>query len=254
MELRRLLSGRFFLLLGFAGIAYWNFQTDHAIAGTLILAVVLSVGIVWFQQTPAFTPFRVHILALRPLLFEFKLATEEQLKTANEARKPKGSEPAAEGDDDPDIYTTPGHSVLYEGVRFTVLKAPSEGSGLVFWDDFDTFSTDIDQEFWFAEFQRPVALPLLGSEKDCPGVHLGWTHEGLVISVIDSADREEYTREYNKRRAALIPWQEFSIGGWRSAKRRDAAMIKNGWSREEHLNGRLQELRHKYCEVHWNFI
>ena len=263
MLFRRLLSGRFFLLLIFGGIAYWNFQTGHPVTGTVILAVVLSVAILWVPQPPAFMPFRIHIRPMRPFLFEFKMTTEEQLDAAmaRPSEQPGRTEPDEkaediddkhedEEDDEGPWFVTPGHSLLRQGACLTMLKPPSLDG------DFKTFSTGIDREFWFAELSRPASRRLLSSDKDCPGMHLAWTHEGLVISAVDTANHEEYTHGHTKRRAALIPWQEFGIGGWHF-KKREALMLKNGWCREEDpdgIRGGLEELHHKYFDVYWNFI
>lgn len=266
MGFRRLLTGRFFLLLIFGAISYWNFQAGHTVAGTVILAVVLSVAILWVSQPLEFTPFRIRIQPMRPFLFEFKMTTEKQLDAAmTRAAKPPSLPQRDEksGDDEEDDgdreqwFETPGYSPAQQGVCFTMLKPPlGPNDGLIFWDDFKTFSTDIDRDFWFAELSRPAAHTLLGSDRDCPGMHLGWTHEGLVISAVDTADHEEYTHGYTKRRAALIPWQEFGIGGWQF-KKRDALMTKSGWRREDDpdgIRGGLEELHHKYFDVYWNFI
>src|SRR2546422_8467837 len=122
IELRRWLLPRLFWLLFFAGITYWNFKTGHAIAGAVILSVVLSTGIIWLRQPQEFKPFRVHIRPLEALIFDHKMTTDEQVKALDEASW--------------------DNSLLTTGVRFTMLKSPyADGSGLTFWDDSHVFST-----------------------------------------------------------------------------------------------------------------
>ena len=136
-----------------------------------------------------------------------------------------------------------------------MLKPPYNRSGLIFWDDSNAFSTNVDREFWFGELARPSPSVVSTEDKACPGIHLESQADGIVISVVDSDHREEYSHNLIKQTVALIPWEE--LMGRESGKKLDARMAKNGWRREkdpEGIMGNLQMLHHKYFEVWWSLI
>jgi len=218
------------------------------------------------SRVAAFRPHVVRIYPTRALFVEYGLVDAH--RPADDPSWVEALEPG---------WVRPGWT--HPGIGFTRLTEDvldDNGlllrQGLVYWNDFKTFSTDVEGNFSIIE---PSAAETLMH----PRIRLERRSEGLVIKLATVEDIREHVRgpegaDEPGRELAILPWTEFLdeheliaelVLGRRDVHEnhmkdvrriRDEGLVKHGWKREDDHPplGHPYRLTHKYFLADWHFI